>query len=152
METRLYMTVTLKDGSLLRGAGGKEGRDRIPLRGFDHHISMRAAGARGHGKLRIQKALDWSSPRLTQAMCKGEELPDVRIDWYEVDEDGTETLFFRHLLQAARIVNVQQGFLPEAGGISVEELDLRYRKITWSHMPTKRETEDMWTETSDPQS
>lgn len=149
METRLYMTAKTEGNTPIVGSGTGDHEGQIPLCGFDHQVSIRADGARGHGKLIVHKALDGCSPRLTQALCKGEVLPTVQIDWYEAGLDGTEKLFFRHTLESATIVLIRQRLVEEAqSGASVEELDLRCRKITWGHMPTNHEANDIWVEGS----
>ena len=71
METRLYMTMQTEGGGSITGSGTGQHDGQIPVCGFEHQVAIRADGARGHGKLVVFKALDGSSPRMTQALCKG---------------------------------------------------------------------------------
>lgn len=149
MKTRVYLQVKLDDDEVLGEAVNHKHEGRIAVHTFDHNVAIRADGVRGHAKLTLMKKLDSFSPRLTRALCQGEKFPQVRIDWFHIDAQGGETLFFRHLLEETRIVKIQLRFdTDDDDGIPLEEIDLRYQKITWSHMPTQNATDDIWVESA----
>lgn len=102
---------------------------------------------RGHYPLSIIKEHDKSSPKLHQALCTGEHMKYVIIEWYRINKYGREEYYFTHHLEDATITGIRSfmpnTFLPETAHFPfMEKVSFSYRKIRWRYEPDGIETED----------
>jgi type VI secretion system secreted protein Hcp len=102
---------------------------------------------RSHYPLSIIKEHDKSSPKLHQALCTGEHMKYVIIEWYRINKYGREEYYFTHHLEDAAITGIRSfmpnTFLPETAHLPfMEKVSFSYRKIRWRYEPDGIETED----------
>ncbi len=104
------------------------------------------AGA-NHGPLKVIIERDECSPKLHQALCTGERMKYVQIDWYHVDKYGDEYLYLTMLLKDALIVSIHSytapTFLPDTSYLPhMEKVSFSYKYIRWTYHPGGIEAED----------
>ncbi|OAD20132.1 Type VI secretion system effector, Hcp1 [Candidatus Thiomargarita nelsonii] len=123
---------------------------------FDHELMIprdpatgQPTGERIHKPLCFRKQYDKASPLLYQALCTGERLTEVEIQWYRTMMDGTQELYFTHTLEDAVLVNIHAEMVL-ATDISLDFRDpeeticMTYRKITWEHVVAGTMSSDDW--------
>ena len=154
-----HMKITGKKQGKIEGSVDLKGREgSILVQEFDHEISLpvetqggQPIGQRVHKALTIHKYVDKSSPKLYKAIATGERMSEVTIDWYRIDKDGNEELYFTHKLEDATIVSMKpymhNALDPEKNQYGhMEEVSFTYRKITWTWKDGGIAAEDDWTD------
>ena len=132
--------------------------DEITVIGFEHNImiprdpqSGQPVGQRVHNPLIFTKRYDKSSPKLYEALCRGERLPNVEIKWYRTTMEGTMEHYFTHRLEDALIVGMQT-MMELTTNMDLgyrdheEKISLTYRKIEWEHVVASTAGSDDWRE------
>lgn len=141
------------------GSSKVQGReDQIEILGFKHDVYMptdrkdgTATGTRVHKDLVVVKNFDKSSPKLFQYLCNGKVIKEATIHWYRVNDDGQEEEYFTHKLEKARITSIRP-YMPDVDNPAnehykhMEEISLRYEKITWTFKDGNIEFMDSWIE------
>ncbi len=111
--------------------------------------SGQPSGQRVHGPLKITCEITSALPLLYNALCQGETLEKVSLDWYRMSNSGHQEKFFNTSLTNARLSEIQV-LLPdsrehEAKGINqFVNLFFNYRKIEWSHISANTYGIDDW--------
>jgi type VI secretion system secreted protein Hcp len=146
-------------GSDIPGSVQVKGREnQVEVLGFSHHVYMpsdvkdgTATGTRRHNSIRILKNFDKSSPKLYEYLCNGKKIPKIVIHWYMIDEMGQEKEYFTHTLENARIVSMKP-WMPNVDDKAtenykhMEDVEIRYEKITWTFVDGNIEYSDSWWE------
>ncbi len=136
--------------------GGREGS--IEVLEFHHEVRIptdpdtgQLTGTRKHEAFTIVKSYDQSSPLLYKAVCEGLTYDTVRLDWYKIDDEGAEILYFKHLLEGVKVCSVKP-FMYNVKAkeferfVHMEEVSLRYGKITWEYPDGGFQASDSWLE------
>lgn len=149
------LTVVGPDGNI-EGSCEIEGREgTILVQAFDHVVELPSdergmvVGRRVHRPLTITKEIDRSTPLLYQAMCTGDILPTVTLDWYRVDETGTQELYFQIVMRNSSVSKIHPwvpNVLDEsaAGFRHMEDISFSYQSISWAWVLDGIEYEDRW--------
>lgn len=141
------------------GSSKVQGREnQIEVLGFVHQLHMptdrkdgSATGTRVHNDFIITKNFDKASPKLYQYLCNGRIINNATLTWYRIDEQGSEKAYFEHKLENARITKIRP-FMPDVDDPAkeqykhMEEVSLRYEKITWKFLDGNVEWTDSWIE------
>ena len=111
----------------------------------------RLTGTRKHESLTIVKAFDAASPYLYKAVCEGQTFKSVELKWYQIDETGTETEYFNHKLEGVKICSVKPIMYnvkdpSKERLVHMEEVSMRYKKITWTYLDGNLQASDSWGE------
>lgn len=135
---------------------GREGW--IEVLGSNHHLYMptdrkdgSATGTRVHKDFIVIKNFDKASPKLMQFLCNGKVIASATLHWYMIDDQGQEKEYFTHKLQNARIASIRS-YMPDVDNPAneqykhMEEVALRYEKITWTFKDGNIEFTDSWNE------
>lgn len=156
MPMPAYMWIN--DGEIKGGCtvGGRE--DSIEVIEFHHEVRIptdpdtgQLTGARKHEAFIITKAFDKSSPLLYKAVCEGLTYDTLRLEWFKIDDDGAETLYFQHDLEKVKVCYVKP-FMYNVKDkkferyVHMEEVGFRYGKITWTYPDGGFEHSDSWLE------
>jgi type VI secretion system secreted protein Hcp len=150
----LESAVKYSDG--IKGSNGKKGRaGTSAVVEFNHQVySPRDTqmgsftGARVHGEVEVVKEIDTASAPLYQAVCTGQVLKELAVDWYRINPSGQEEVYFTHTLTNVRVASVEQ-ILPNTKDPAketqghLERLRLLYEQISWKHIEGF-EFEDAW--------
>ncbi|MEJ2042647.1 MAG: Hcp family type VI secretion system effector [Reinekea sp.] len=159
MAIPAYLWLLDEQGTEISGSVNVAGREgSIEILEFDHNIyiptdndSGELTGTRKHGAVRIVKAFDSASPYLFKACCNGQKLSSAKIVWYKIDETGQEVPYYEHILEGVKI----NSYSPQMANVKdpsleriphVENVALRYEKITHIFLDGNISASDSWTE------
>lgn len=166
MPVPSYLSITgATQGPITQGASTAESvgnkyqdnhADEILVEAFEHslHIptdpqSGQPSGQRVHNALQITKCFDKTSPLLYQALANGERLTTCEIKWYRTSKEGKQEHYFTTSLEDAVIVDIRS-YMPNCQDpkseafTHLEDVDFRYRKITWTHEGAGTSGSDDW--------
>jgi len=157
MPTPAYMWMKDDSGKSVDGSVDVAGREKsVEVLEFEHQVRMptdpdtgKLTGTRKHEAIRLLKAIDASSPYLYGAVCKGKTFSEVIIRWYKINDAGTETEYFSHKLEGVKICSVRPIMYNVKDSSKekyehMEEVQLRYEKITWVYADGNLQTSDAW--------
>ena len=133
---------------------GHEGM--IIVQGLDHTVSIPKnpqtglpSGKRVHEAMTMTKEIDKSSPKLLQALCSGEQMKEVRLEFYRISPAGKEEKYYTIKLENAIVTNAR-AWIPNCldplnGQFGhMEDVSFTYEKIVWTWVPDGIESEDRW--------
>jgi len=159
MASPAYLTMTDEQGNQIKAnvkIKGREGTAEVIA--FEYHVAIPAdphtgalTAVRKHGDGIISKTFDQSSPVLFDACCQGKTLQSMKIDWYRINDNGEEELYFTHTLTGVKVVKVKQFMLnvknPDNDGYGhQEQVHVRFKKIELSYPNGNIVASDDWTE------
>ena len=128
----ITMTVTGHNGVNFKGDdGGRAGVITVLVYQYELQAPTDIATGGGAGKVvhkpvTITHLLGGSSPQFLFAAATGETLPTVRVDFFKVNTNGTETNYYRVTLTDAVVTDVKQY---SAGDNVREDVQFLYHKI-----------------------
>ncbi|MBN2448146.1 MAG: type VI secretion system tube protein Hcp [Phycisphaerae bacterium] len=140
------------------GSSEKEGReDTIDIFEIEHHIHQpvdqttgMATGVRVHSPMRLVAQLDKATPGLHKAMCTGQNLKEVILDFWRIDP-GTrsEAKYYTITLRQARVVDVRpympMSFVPQNESYRhMVQYSFVYEEIEWNWLPDSVVEMDKW--------
>ncbi len=110
-----YLKVVGKNQGEINGDCKQSGRENlIVVYGVEHNIEIPRdphtglpTGQRIHKPLIITKHVDQASPKLNQACTSGEQLSEVTLQFYRINEKGQEEHYYTIKLENAIIVNMK---------------------------------------------
>jgi type VI secretion system secreted protein Hcp len=152
------LTITGETQGVIEGSCELDNREgSILVQAFDHVVEIPtdergvASGRRMHHPISITKEIDRSTPMLYQALCTGELLTEVVLDWYRVDGTGDNELYFTIELKNAMVTRIHP-WVPNVLDRSnenlrhMEDVSIAYESIIWTWTPDGVEYEDSWGE------
>lgn len=159
MAIPAYLFIKDDGGADIKGSVTVQGREgSIEVVEFDHHIYIptdgntgKLTGTRVHAPLTFVKEVDSSSPYLYKAVSTGQSLKSAEIKWYRIDDAGQEVEYFNTLMDTVKVVSVK----PIMHNIKdpskerynhLEEVQVRYEKITWAYKDGNIIHADSWNE------
>jgi type VI secretion system secreted protein Hcp len=97
-------------------------------------------GTRVHGPITVTKSFDKASPKLMQALCTGENLPEVNLKFFRVNPQGIEEHYYSIVLTNATIVSIRPRMLNVFDDAlkkydHLEDVSFTYGKIEWRWEP-----------------
>ena len=146
-------------GADIKGSVDIEGREgSVEVVEFDHQVRIptdantgKLTGNRVHEPMTLVKQVDASSPYLYKAVTNGQTLKSVEIKWFQIDASGKEVEYFNHKLDKVKIISVR----PVMHNIKepskekynhMEEVQMRYEKVTWTYKDGNIIHSDSWIE------
>jgi type VI secretion system secreted protein Hcp len=140
------------------GSSSKEGReDTIDVFEIEHAIHQpvdlttgMATGVRVHSPMRIVAQVDKATPGLHKALCTGQNLAEVVLDFYRIDPDSREeTKYYTITLRQARVVDARpympMSFLPQNESYRhMVQYSFVYEEIEWNWLPETVVEMDKW--------
>ena len=109
-----------------------------------------ASGVRVHAPLTIVKLIDAASPGFHKATCTGQNLAEVKLDFYRIDPaTRQEEKYYTITLKQARIVDVRpympMSFLPQNEPYRhMEKVSFVYEEVEWNWIPDSKIEMDKW--------
>jgi type VI secretion system secreted protein Hcp len=159
MPIPAYMWIKNETGADVKGSVDVAGREgSIEVVEFNHEVRIptdpdtgRLTGTRKHEALTIVKAYDASSPYLYKAVCQGETFKTVELKWYSINDKGEEKPYFNHKLEGVKICSVKPIMYnckdpTKERYVHLEEISMRYLKITWTYLDGNLQASDSWAE------
>ncbi|MBD3322441.1 MAG: type VI secretion system tube protein Hcp [Chitinivibrionales bacterium] len=159
MPIPAYMWMQDENGSEVKGSVDVADREgSIEVHEFNHEVRIptdpdtgKLTGTRKHEAITLVKAFDASSPYLYKAVCEGQTFKQVELKWFRIDDTGTETEYFNHLLEDVKICSVQPIMYnvkdpTKERYLHLEQVCMRYQKITWTYLDGNLQASDSWRE------
>lgn len=145
MAIPVYLWLHDDGGANIKGSVEVENREgSIEVVALKHQVHIptdgntgKVTGTRVHAPLQFTKAIDSSSPYLYKAVTTGQTLAKAELKYYLIDSGGNEVEYFNTTLEKVKVVKVS----PLMHDIKdpakekhnhLEEIELRYEKITWT--------------------
>lgn len=157
MPTPAYMWMKDSAGKAVNGSVDVAGREQsVEILEFEHEVRIptdpdtgKLTGARKHEPIRLLKAFDASSPYLYKAVCEGQTYKEIIIKWYRINDAGAEIEYFSHKLEDVKICSVRPIMYNVKDSTKekyehMEEVNLRYGKITWTYAQGNLQASDSW--------
>lgn len=157
MAIPAYLWLKDDGGALIKGSVDVQNREQsIEITSFSHNLYIptdgntgRLTGTRVHGALMFEKEFDSSSPYLMKAVATGQTLKSAEFKWYRINDAGQEVEYYNMYLEGVKIVSVTPMMhdtktVTNAGHL--EQVQLRYAKITWTFKDGNIQYSDAWAE------
>lgn len=159
MPIPAYLWLKDDGGAHIKGSVDVKNREgSIEVLSFSHGLLVptdnntgKITGTRVHAPLVIEKEFDSSSPYLYKAVSTGQTLKSAEIKWYKINDAGQEVEYFNTKLENVKVVKVN----PVMHDIKdpsyekhnhLEQIELRYEKITWTYKDGNIIHSDSWNE------
>ncbi len=140
------------------GGSEKEGReDTSDIFAVEHKLTTpydpangAQTGARQHSPLVVVKVIDKATPGFHKALTTGENLSEVKLDFYRIDPSTrVEVKYYVITLKNVRIVGIEtfmpMSFLPENESYRhMEKVSFVYEEIEWNWLPDSIVEMDRW--------
>lgn len=159
MATPIYLWLKDDGGAEIKGSVNVQKREgSIEVVAQDHSLYIptdnntgKLTGTRIHTPFRFTKEIDSSSTYLYKAVSSGQTLQSAEFKWYRIDDAGQEIEYFNVKLENVKVVGVAaklhdiKDAAKEKNG-HLEEVELRYEKITWTFKDGNLIHSDSWNE------
>lgn len=157
MPMPCYLTLEGENQGKIEGScevSGHEGK--ILVQAVEHHIELPKnpqnglpSGKRQHLGITLTKEIDKASPKLYQALCSGEQMKTVDLEFYRISPKGSEEKYYTIHLEKAVVVGarlwVPNCLHPDNRQMGhMEDVGLTYEKVVWTWEPDGIEAEDSW--------
>ncbi|QCZ25592.1 Hcp family type VI secretion system effector [Leclercia adecarboxylata] len=151
----------LKDDGGAHIKGSVDVKDRegsIEILAFGHGLHLptdnltgKITGTRVHSPFSFQKEFDSASPYIYKAIAKGQTLKSAEFKWYRINDAGMEVEYFNMLLENVKVVSSAPHMLDIKNPMTekhnhLENVSLRYEKITWKYCDGNVQFSDAWNE------
>ncbi len=129
--------------------GGK-GEFNVEYGGVHQPIDQatgQASGVRVHYSLTIVKNIDKATPGLHKALCTGQNLATVVLDFYRIDPATREEVaYYKITLRNARVVDIgpTTNFITPDSYRHMERVSFVYEEIEWNWLPDSIIEMDRW--------
>lgn len=157
MAIPTYLFLKDDGGALIKGSVDVRDREQsIEVTSFSHNLYIptdgntgKLTGTRVHGALIFEKEFDSSSPYLFKAVATGQTLSSAEFKWYRINDAGQEVEYYNMLLEGVKIVSITP-MMHDTKTVTkvghVEQVQMRYAKITWHYLDGNIQFADAWNE------
>lgn len=155
MSTPAHLWLNDENGSPIVGGCLMPTRlGSIEMRTLTHNVMIpvdahlgKLTGTRIHTPIVFQKEFDKTTPLLFRALCQGRTLKSATIRMYRITDAGIETEYFNIALENVKITSITPSLLPTGTvGTHMENIEMRYEKITWKYVDGNVQFKDGWNE------
>jgi len=159
MAIPVYLWLKDDGGADIKGSVNVQKREgSIEVLALDHEVSIptddnsgKLTGTRVHSPFLFTKEIDASSVYLLKAVTMGQTFKSAEFKWYRIDDNGHEVENYSTLLESVKVVNVASKMHDIKDPAKekhnhLEEVELRYEKITWTFKDGNIKHSDSWTE------
>ena len=159
MATPIYLWLKDDSGAYIEGSVDVVSRLKsIEVIAQEHGLYIptdnntgKLTGTRMHVPFIFTKVIDASSTYLYKAVSTGQTLQSAEFKWYLITDQGKEEEYFNVVLKNVKVVKVSSRLhdikdpAKEKFG-HLEEIALRYEKITWNYTDGTLIHSDSWNE------
>ena len=131
-DRAIHMSAIGVNQGEMAGSSENENRGSIAIIDYQHEVYVPtdihtglATGQRIHGALKVKKYIDKSSPLLLQALCTGEKLTTLELEFYRRNSDDSIEEYYTITLDNAIVISY------ETETPNIETFSFSYEKITW---------------------
>jgi type VI secretion system secreted protein Hcp len=157
MAIPVYLWLRDHEDKKLEGSVRVEGRNgSIEVIAQNHSVYIptdnntgKLTGTRVHAPFMLLKEIDASSPYLYKAVTLGQTLKSAEFKWYRINLDGFEEEYFTTKLENVKLVKIASKMHDVKDPSKekhnhLEEVELRYEKITWTFKDGHITHSDSW--------
>jgi type VI secretion system secreted protein Hcp len=157
MATPIYLWLKDDGGTDLKGSVDVKDREgSIEVVSQDHSVYIssddntgKLTSTRTHSPFVFTKEIDASSPYLYKAVTTGQTLSSAEFKWFRINRNGDEAEYFNATLEKVKVVKVSPKMHDvkdpdKAKHSHLEEIELRYEKITWTYKEGNISHSDSW--------
>ena len=161
MAVPIYLWLKNDAGNDVKGSVnvvGREGSIEVVAQSHSVYIATddntgKLTGTRTHAPYVFTKEVDAASPYLYQAATTGQTLTSAEFKWYRIDNNGQEVEYFNATLENVKVVRVASEMHDikdptKSKHNHMEEIELRYEKITWLYLDGNLMHDDSWNQRS----
>lgn len=143
MSMPIHIQIEGKKQGIIKGSGiSKNKKNTIVAHAINerYFIPFRKQQGSLSGKpknapITIVKEIDKSSPKLFQALVCGEQLSKITLDYYKIDELGSENIFYTQTIEDALITSISSktfnlSINQNNSFFDLELISFSYKKIT----------------------
>lgn len=159
MAIPVYLWLKDDGGADIKGSVDVQDRDgSIEVVAQEHNLYIptdnntgKLTGTRIHTPFLFTKEIDSSSPYLYKAVTTGQTLKSAEFRWYKINDAGQEVEYFNTKLENVKVVKVNP-LMHDIKDPSfekhnhLEQIELRYEKITWTYKDGNIIHSDSWNE------
>ena len=159
MAIPVYLWLKDDGGADIKGSVDVQDREgSIEVVAQEHNLYIptdnntgKLTGTRIHTPFLFTKEIDSSSPYLYKAVTTGQTLKSAEFKWYRINDAGQEVEYFNTKLENVKVAKVN----PLMHDIKnpayekhnhLEQIELRYEKITWTYKDGNIIHSDSWNE------
>ena len=159
MAIPVYLWLKDDGGADIKGSVDVQDREgSIEVVAQEHNLYIptdnntgKLTGTRIHTPFLFTKEIDSSSPYLYKAVTTGQTLKSAEFKWYRINDAGQEVEYFNTTHENVKVVKVN----PLMHDIKdpayekhnhLEQIELRYEKITWTYKDGNIIHSDSWNE------
>ncbi|WP_339499633.1 Hcp family type VI secretion system effector [Pseudomonas silesiensis] len=159
MAIPVYLWLKDDGGADIKGSVNVQKREgSIEVLALDHEVAIptddnsgKLTGTRVHSPFLFTKEIDASSVYLLKAVTMGQTFKSAEFKWYRIDDNGHEVENYSTLLESVKVVNVASKMHDIKDPTKekhnhLEEVELRYEKITWTFKDGNIKHSDSWSE------
>ncbi|VVO16645.1 type VI secretion system tube protein TssD [Pseudomonas fluorescens] len=159
MANPVYLWLQDDGGAKIKGSVDVYQREgSVEVLSLDHEVSIptddntgKLTGTRIHSPFMFTKSVDSSTVYLFKAATTGQTLKSAEFKWYHTGENGLEGVKYSALLENVKVVNVASKMYDikdpsNSKRDHLEEVELRYEKITWTFSEGNIMHSDSWSE------
>ncbi|WP_213876601.1 type VI secretion system tube protein TssD [Pseudomonas sp. dw_358] len=159
MAIPVYLSLTDSVGTTIQGSVSVVGREgSIEVVALEHAVTIptddssgKLTGTRIHQALAFTKEVDASSVYFYKAVTTGNTLKTAVLDYYRINDNGQETKYFTQTLTNVKVVKVALKMHDakdpaKSKHTHLDEVELRYEKISWKYVDGNIEHSDAWDE------
>ena len=141
----------------IEGSCTQEGREgSVTILEMDHLVEINvdvkdatATGTRRHGAVSLIANIDKATPLLEECVCTSKTIPTVKLEFWNINEEGREVNYYNILMEKVRIVK-SRTYFPNVDDQAttaykhMKKYDMRYDKITWEFTDGNLSFSDEW--------
>ncbi len=159
MAIPVYLWLKDDGGADIKGSVDVKDREgSVEVQSFDHQVYIptdnntgKLTGTRIHTPVVLTKEIDSSSPYLYKAVTTGQTLKSAEFNWFRINDAGQEEVYFNVTLEGVKVVKVSPVMHDVKDPAKekhnhLEEVALRYEKITWHTVQGNIMHSDAWNE------
>jgi len=159
MAIPIYLWLKDDGGAEIKGSVDVQDREgSVEVVAHEHTVYIptdnntgKLTGTRIHTPFMFTKEIDASTPYLYKAVSTGQALASAEFKWYRINDAGQEVEYFNTKLENVKVVKVQSIMHDIKDATKekhnhLEQVELRYEKITWNYKDGNIMHSDSWSE------
>jgi type VI secretion system secreted protein Hcp len=159
MAIPVYLWLKNDGGADIKGSVDVQGREgSIEVLAQDHGLTIptdnntgKLTGTRIHTPFRFTKEIDAASVYLLKGASQGQTFNSAEFKWYRINNAGQEVVYYTVLLENVKVVSVVTKMHDIKDPTKekhnhLEDVQLRYEKITWKFVEGNFSHTDAWDE------
>lgn len=140
------------EGSCIQS--GREGA--IQILEMEHLVEINvdakdatATGTRRHGAMKLVANIDKATPLLMECVCTSKTVPEVKIQFWTINDEGKEVNYYNIIMAKVRVVKAKTWYpnVDDEDTKTYKDMmtyELRYDKITWEYTDGNLQYSDEW--------